>query len=290
MPAILTCFAYRNEYILEMEGMLPTIRKHHPNWPIVVGRGPVAGFDMPTLALESPFGKRHWSLPVPLKLDGRREASETDWAKITLMKAWWIAQVWHNFSTLLDSDRNRIVWLDADGRLNGPLDFELDLEAEVIGGPWWTDPGTPEEHHQLCSGLLIFQGARNGIVEATIDQWSAICVSYIHELPPIRPNRTWRDNDQEVLTGLLKSAASSNSGPGLVSLKLNYDKYCGVPESDGTPKPGALVDQWMMNEKMRMPEDRDRNWPPPEEARRQTAEPGPCRGRSPSTCREENNG
>jgi hypothetical protein len=27
----------------------------------------------------------------------------------------------------------------------------------------------------------------------------------------------------------------------------------------------------MMNEKMRLPQDRDRSWPPPEETRRQTA-------------------
>ena len=33
LPAVLTCFAYREEYFPEMEGMLATIREHIPTGP-----------------------------------------------------------------------------------------------------------------------------------------------------------------------------------------------------------------------------------------------------------------
>jgi len=268
LTAVLTSYAYRNEYIRELDGMIPTIREHHPDWPIVTGKGPVTGFDMPTLEVESPSGKCHWSLPVPLNLNGSRESSEEDWAKIALMKPWWIAEVWRHLQKLTHVPHNRLVWLDADARLNGPLDIELDPNAEVIAGPWWSDKDRPPEEHCICGGMIVFQGAVGGIVDTIVTQWAQQCVSYIQHLPPPPPpNRPElaRDDDQKVLTGLLKRASQSD----LVFMKLDYDKYCGVPDiRSGKPQEGALVDQWMMNEKMRLPQDRDRNWPPPEEQRR----------------------
>jgi hypothetical protein len=268
LATALTSYAYRSEYLPEIEAMIPTIREHHPDWPIIVGRGPAPGFDVPTFEVESPSGKCHWSLPVPLNLDGRREASEKDWSKITFMKAWWIAEVWQNLGKLTQLSHNRLVWLDADARLNGPLDIEVDPQAEVIAGPWWAPPSS---EHNICSGLVLFQGAIGGIVESIIKQWSQRCLAYIQNLPPDPPPGRFdiaRESDQSVLTGLLNHFCAYN--PDLLFLKLDVDKYCGMPDLKlgGGPIPGALVDQWMMNEKMRLPQDRDRDWPPPEEARR----------------------
>src|ERR1700739_4246158 len=82
LPTVLTSFGYRSEYVSELEGMIPTVRQHHPDWPIVIGRGPVSGFELPTLEVEIPPGKCHWSLPVPLSLEGNRDASERDWSRI----------------------------------------------------------------------------------------------------------------------------------------------------------------------------------------------------------------
>jgi hypothetical protein len=118
---------------------------------------------------------------------------------------------------------------------------------------------------------VIFQGAPDGPVDAIIREWSRQCIPYMQNLPPVsssdRPDPD-RENDQTVLTRLLKQASKTD----LVCLKLDYGKYCGVPDlKSGKPRAGALVDQWMMNEKMRLPQDRDRNWPPPEETRRQHA-------------------
>jgi hypothetical protein len=263
LPVVLTSFAYRREYFGELDGMLATIRKHHPEWSVVVGRGPVEGYELPTLEVDSPAGKQFWTLPVPLDLDG----SENDWLKIVLLKGWWMAEVWRHFGRLTGNTHQRIIWLDADGRLNGPLDIELEEEAEVVASPWWTDAETPRDEPHVCSGLLLFQGVEKGIVETIMHQWSDICLSHIKELPAPPPNRPWPDGDQDILTKVLKNQPVSQTG--YVVLKLDYDKYCGVPNyRDGTPKPGALVDQWMMNEKMRLPQDRERNWPPPEAARR----------------------
>lgn len=271
LPTVLTSYGYRSEYVRELLGMIPTAREHHPDWPLVIGRGPVAGFEMPTLEVESPSGKCHWSLPVPLNLEDSREASERDWARIALMKPWWIAEVWHNLRKLTGLPHNRLIWLDADARLNGPLDIDLDLDAEVIAGPWWGPQEIPVNERHICGGLLLFQGNTGEVVESIIDQWAQKCISYITNLPPAPPpDRTdkARDDDQRVLTDLLEENSSSH----LVWLKLDYDKYCGVADvRSGTPELGSLVDQWMMNEKMRLPQDRDRNWPPPEEARRRHA-------------------
>jgi hypothetical protein len=263
LPAVLTSFAYREEYFPELEGMLVTVRKHHPAWTVVTGKGPLAGFDRPSLEIESSQGKFHWSLPVPFQLDG----TEKDWHRIVFMKGWWLAQVWRGVSGLDSSDMKRIVWLDADGRLNGPLDVELHPEAEVIASPWWTDPGTPEHGHHICSGLLIFQGRRGGPVERVIDQWAEDCLSHI-QLPLLpSPFVPGPQGDQCLLTKIVKSSLDAPNSYGVI--KLSYEKYCGVPDyKTGDCKAGALVDQWMMNEKMRLPEDRNKNWPPPEWARR----------------------
>jgi hypothetical protein len=266
LPAVLTSFAYREEYFPELDGMLATVRRHHPDWNVVTGRGPVLGFDKPALEVEFPSGKCHWSLPIPFELEG----TENDWLRIVWMKGWWMAQVWHIFGGLSGPDGNRVIWLDADARLNGPLDIEFDSQAELVAGPWAAvGPMTPVEH--VCSGLLLFQGARNGIVETMIDQWSAGCISYIQSPPSPNPIWPWGEGDQEVLTTVLKSCIAANGNYTL--LKLECDKYCGEVNSFGTPKPGALVDQWMMNDKMRLPQNRDLNWPPPEEARQRQMKP-----------------
>ena len=266
IPAILTSFAYREEYFPELDGMLHTIRQHHPNWEIVTGRGPVPGYRTPTLDVESSSGKCRWSLPISLDLGG----SENDWFRIAKMKAWWLGQVWHNFGHLTGPSKTRVVWLDADGRLNGPLDFEVESESEAVAGVWWLDHGTPADQHHICGGLLMFQGSRSGIVNSIVDQWTAECIRSI--TLPLRRSEylPGPETDQCMLTKILKNAPQE--GQGLEFIKLPYDKYCGMPNrKDGTPQPGALVDQWMMNEKMRAPKDRSRNWPPPEEARRRHA-------------------
>ena len=269
LPAVLTCFAYREEYFAELEGMLVTVREHHPDWPIVVGRGPVPAVALPTLEVESPSGKFLWTFPVEIELDG----SENDWRKITRMKAWWIAQVWRDFGRLAGPSHNRVVWMDADARLNGPLDIELEPEAEVIAGPWWYDPEN-SAHDTICSGLMVLQGARGGAVERIIEQWSTACQSHIREMQA--PTVPWLDGDQEVLTEVMQSVSGSNAD--FTLLKLEHDRYAAYANNDGTTLPGALVDQWQMSRRMKFPECRGRNWPPPEEARRRSLEnPGQAR-------------
>lgn len=263
LPAILTSFAYREEYFPELEGMIATVREHHPDWMLVTGRGPIAKFDRPALEVEAPGGKLEWVLPVSFQFDG----TENDWHRIVFMKGWWMSQVWHKFGNPGSSGKKRVVWLDADGRLNGPLDVELDPEAELIASPWWTDPGTPECKHHICSGLLVFQGRRGGPVEQVIDRWAADCLAHIQLQPSPSPFVPGPQGDQCLLTKIVKS--NSRVPQSYSVLKLSYEKYCGVPDfKTGACKPGALIDQWMMNERMRLPEDRNKKWPPPEEERR----------------------
>jgi hypothetical protein len=255
LPVVFTCFAYRPEYVAELDGMLPTIRKHHPDWPIVAGRGPIDGYELPTLEVESPAGKPHWSLPVPLNLDG----SLDDWRKICRMKAWWIGEVWHRFAGLA-GPWQRVLWIDADARLLGPLDIELEPEAEVIAGSY-NEPDDDED--MIEGGFLFFQGAKGGRVEGIIDEWSSLCVSQIENMPPSNPH--WPDSDQDVLKRVLRGYLDTE---GYTLLKLEPDKYNAMVDEDGTPVPGALVDQWIMGLKTRFPKDYDKQWPPPEEARR----------------------
>jgi hypothetical protein len=259
VPVLLTSFAFREEYFSELEGMVASVREYHPNWRIVTGKGPVQGFELPTLDVESPEGKHQWSLPVSLNLDG----SVDDWRKITKMKAWWLARVWHSFGHLTGGFK-RLLWIDADARINGPLDIELSLESEVIAGAWWRDARHPG-YDTIASGLLLFQGSSHGTIEAILNQWSNTCISHIQKLPdpPLVP---WGDGDQEVLNQILKVRPMSNGHYTLI--RLDSDKYCAIVDKDGTPRPGALVDQWVMARKMKWPRDRDRSWPPPEEARR----------------------
>jgi len=260
LPVILTSFAYREEYFPELDGMLASIRRHHPDWQIVTGRGPIPGYNTPTLDVESSFSstRYRWSLPVSLDLNG----TQNDWYRIAKMKGWWITQVWHHFRDLLGSSQNRVLWFDADGRLNGPLDFEVEPDTECVTGVWWTDPGTPPPQHHICGGLLLFQGARGGIVHNILDRWTAECVRSI-TLPQIRSQYLpGPDTDQCLLTDLLKEHDGDKN---FVSVKLPYEKYCAIPDrQNGTVQEGALVAQRMMNEKMRAPEDRNRNWPPAE--------------------------
>jgi hypothetical protein len=259
LPIVLTSFAYREEYFPELDGMLATARQHHPDWPVVIGKGPVAGFELPTLDVQSPLGVRRWSLPVPLDLDG----SVNDWRKITKMKGWWIASVWHSFGHL-SGETKRILWLDADARMNGSLDIELHSAVELIAGAWWRDARYPG-YETIASGLLLFQGSCNGTIEQILDQWSDTCLAHIQKLPdpPIVP---WGECDQEVLSQILRLRPKSNRH--YILSKLEPSRYCAVVGNNGVPLPGALVDQWMMARKMKWPEDRHRNWPPPEDARR----------------------
>ena len=96
LPAVLTSFAYREEYFPELEGMLATVRRHHPDWLLVTGKGPVAGVDHPAFKVQSSAGELEWRAPVFFRLDG----SENDWMRIVWMKAWWVAEVWHQFGDL----------------------------------------------------------------------------------------------------------------------------------------------------------------------------------------------
>ena len=258
LPVVLTSFGYRPEYVEEMEGMLISIKEHHPNWLFVIGRGPLAGFDLPTLEVESPAGKCSWSLPVPFNFDD----TENDFLKIVMMKAWWIAQVWHSFAHLAEANRNRMIWTDADARFNGKLDIELDPEGETLAAPWWHDVEKRGFDH-ICTGLMLFQGARRGPIEKILDEWSARCLGFIKKMPPqIKP---WPCDEQEVLTEMLQGLPGSD----FCSLELDSDKYIGLPTHGGKEIIGrGLVDHWFMSAKMRLPEHRGRNWPPPEEYRR----------------------
>ena len=264
LPLVLTSFAYRSEYFPELDGMIESVRQHHPGWLLVTGRGPVPNTDSPTLAVESPTGALHWKLPVPLDLDG----SENDWLRIVRMKAWWVARVWYEFGNLSGPHRKRLVWLDADARFTGSLDIMFDPTAELIAGPWGGAEGTVDDH--VCSGFLLFQGHAKGVVESVIDQWSTICLGYIQSPPPPSPIWPYGQGDQEVLTTVLRSQL--RSGAQFTLAKLDYDKYCGeLNYKDGTSKPGALIDQRKMIERMRYPKDRNRAWPPPEPSKQRGA-------------------
>lgn len=259
LPVVLTCFAFRQEYFSELDAMLVTLKEHHPDWPIVVGRGPLANSDETVLEVETPVGRCRWTLPIPLRLDD----SDNDWRKITRMKGWWLSQVWHHCGGLADPRSHRVLWLDADARLNGPLDFAIEAEAELLSGVWWHDSENPAED-TMTGGLLLFQGAPDGPIAELLDRWSYKCLQQIQNLPPsITP---WLDSDQEVLTEAWREY--HEQGPKIEILELDYDKFCGMTSPDGSRKPGALVDQWQMSRKMKRREDRDRVWPPPEELRR----------------------
>jgi len=261
VPTILTCFAYREPYHKEMEGMLATVRRHHPQWTIVVGRGPVPKRKRVTFEVETPFSKDYWTLPIHLPLDG----SENDWRRITRMKAWWVAEVWKRHGTPIeDGGICRVVWLDADARLLAPLDIEIDTGTELVAGPWWESTKaryTEIPHYEtITSGLLIFQGAPSGPTANLLRLWRETCLDEIETLGP--PTVPWIDGDQEVLTPILREDA------GYQLMKLDYERYCGEVSPEDGPKKGTLVDQWMMSRRMKLPETQDCEWPPPEHLRR----------------------
>ena len=259
LPVVLTSFAYRDEYLPELEGMLATVRRHHPTWHLVTGRGPVSGVKGTALEVESPHGNSRWTLPVPFELDG----SFNDWLRINWMKAWWVAQVWHQFGSPGGIPINRVIWLDADARLNGPLDIFLEPEKEVVVGVWGGAEGTPDDH--ILGGFLVLQGSKAGVVESIINEWSTRCLAHICNPPsPSSPSaiRRWGGGDQEVLTMVLSEMKRLQF---TLCKLMEYDKYCGEPDLAGVPKQGALIDQWMMNRKLRF-----NNWPPPESARRRS--------------------
>lgn len=276
LPAVLTSFAYRSEYFLELDSMLVTVREHHPDWTIIVGKGPVAGFELPTIEVDSPSGKYHWSLPVSLGAGNHEET----WRRVTMMKGWWMAQVWNNLKVLCSSQdlqTNRIIWLDADARLNGPLDINLPPEDEVIAGPWCYDDYQKPGYAHICSGMLLFQGGRQGKVSHIMTQWAEACLARIQNLPPTTV--PWGDGDQEVLTEILQTFPDSNGDYTL--LKLDEEKYGSCPISQRKFVRESLINHWDMGTHMKTPpEQRDRNWPPSEEYRRTAAIGTPVPGSS----------
>ncbi len=261
LPAVLTSFGYRSEYVAELDGLLATVHEHHPDWPVVIGRGPAPGFELPTLEVESPRGKCYWTIPTSVGSDD----CEREWVAGCMIKPWWIAQVWHNFGDLVDADRNRLVWTDADSRLNCPLDFELDPEAEVLVAAW--SPPDPElpDYNAICGGTLLFQGVKQGVVESMVDQWWEKC--FISITAPQPPRWYWRPNDdQDALTEVIGELDASGADYKIV--KLDPQKYAACPTADCKLVARGVVDHWGMFLKMQLPEYRDRNWPPPEEYRR----------------------
>jgi hypothetical protein len=263
LPTVLTCFVLRDEYFSELDGMLATVERHHPDWPWVIGRGVLTNDGGAIFDVEAPSGQSRWPLPVPLNLGG----GEDDWRKITRIKGWWLSEVWNHFGGLADPLRHRVLWLDADGRLNAPLEIELDPMAEAIAAPWWFNPND-SAYDTITSGLLLLQGASHGPVAKILSLWSHACLQQIEHLgPSIVP---WADSDQEVLTTVLAQLPESDSNYSL--LKLDHDRYCGIPDAQGDPQPDALVDQWMMSAKMGRKGRRGEDWPPPEHLRRASRE------------------
>jgi hypothetical protein len=257
LPVVLTSFAYRREYFAELKGMLATVEEFHPDWTKVIGLGPVADVEGARLAVVAGGEAYEWTLPVPLRLDG-----ENDWRLITRMKAWWIRMAWNHSVAVAGGGPVRLIWLDADARLNGRLDFAVDPEAELIASPWYIDKRFA--YQTLTTGLILLQGRPGGMVSDLIDCWSADCLRQIEDLrAPIVP---WLDGDQEVLTENLAVFHEQGRRPSLIH--LDYGKYCGCVTEDGERSPGALVDQWMMSWRMKRKEYLNKNWPPPEEARR----------------------
>jgi hypothetical protein len=267
LPVVLTSFAYRSEYFSELDCMLATVRDHHPGWAVVSGKGPVAGFELPTLEVESPAGKFHWNLPLALNPGNY----EDDWRKITMMKGWWLAQVWQNLGlpgNPTDSKLNRVVWLDADARLNGPLDITLEPEAEVIAAPWCCDDVDVPGYAHILSGMLLVQGSKQGTIAALLHQWSAACLDRIRNLPPATV--PWGDGDQEVLTEILRDFRAPKGDYTL--LKLDEEKYGSNPIAHGKFVRQSLINHWDMSTRMKKPpEERDSVWPPAEEFRRTAA-------------------
>jgi hypothetical protein len=262
LPVVLTCFALRDEYFPEIEAMIATVKHYHPDWLLVIGRGHFMDNHTVIFDIESPSGQSQWTLPVPLYLEG----GENDWRRITRIKGWWMREVWNQFAEMTGTAFGRIMWLDADARLTTALNFEIDPASELIAGPWWYDP-TNSDYDAITTGLVLFQGNKDGTVAKILDVWSNDCLDQIQNLRP--PTVPWPEGDQEVLTNILAQFPEEEHG--LRILKLDHDQYCGIPTASGQPQPDALVDHWMMSAKMGRKGKRGDNWPPPEHLRRALA-------------------
>lgn len=259
LPVILTCFALRDEYFPELDGMLATVKLHHPDWLLAIGRGHFRDNHTVIFNTETPHGQSQWTLPVPLSLEG----GENDWRRITRIKGWWMREVWHRCAGMTGDNFVRIMWLDADARLNTSLNFEVDPESELIAAPWWYDSGN-SDYNTITTGLFLLQGNKEGTVAKILDLWSNDCLDQIRDLRP--PTVPWPEGDQEVLTNILVQYPEEESN--LKILRLDHDRYCGIPLPSGQPQPDALVDHWMMSAKMGRKGKRGDNWPPPEHLRR----------------------
>lgn len=254
LRVVLTSFAYRSEYFYELEKMLATVKAHHPDWQIVAGKGPSAAFDFPALEVHSPCGKSHLIPPALLNL----ESSTDDWWKTTRMKAWWIDYVWHKFGHLAGK-HFRLVWIDADARVNGPLEIEVDTEAEIIAAAWSSD--VRHGHKTIGSGFLYLQGSPEGKIESILEQWAAMCIGHAKSISDstIAP---WDDGGQEFLNQLLKARPSGNGN--YILIKLDSDQYWAIAGQEGKPHPGPLVEHRGMAGKMNWPKDSGLEWQPEE--------------------------
>jgi hypothetical protein len=257
LPAVLTSFAYRSQYAPLLHGMLAIARKYHPSWSLIAGFGPVDG-EAGSLWVDLPGGRERWNLPVALRLD----ESENDWRRITMMKGWWLQEVWKRCSGLFPTGIQRAVWMDADSRLNRALDFAIEPDTEIVAGPWWdsVEQGFQMEFHYatIASGLLVFQGNLTGRTATLLARWSRECLEQIENLSA--PTVSWLNGDQEVLTDSIALCAREGCGPEL--LKLDYKLFCGLlsPGSDSPTE--AAIDHWVMSRKMKLPSTREMVWPP----------------------------
>jgi hypothetical protein len=257
LPAVLTSFAYRPQYASVLSDMLAIARKYHPSWSVIAGRGPVDG-EEGSLAVEVPGGYARWNLPIALCLD----ESENDWRKITMMKGWWLHQVWKMCNPVSNSQTQRVVWMDADSRLNRALDFEIDANRDIVAGPWWDS--VEEEfpirspYSTITSGMLVFQGSHTGSTERLLAHWSRACLEQIQNLSA--PTVPWLNGDQEILTDSIAHCVRSGGGPQI--LKLNYRRFCGLVGPGSESPTEAVVDHWVMSRKMKLRETREMIWPP----------------------------
>lgn len=218
LPVIFTSFAFQKEHFPEMEKTVESVRKHHPDCLVVTGKGPLLEMDPPILEVQSPSGDRRWGLPVSLNLDGGCD----DRRKITLMKAWWIARVWHSFGYLVGNSR-RILWLDACSQMSGPLDIELHTEAEILAAVWPRNA----RHLVMDGDLLLFQGVHEGTIETILNRWSDACLSRIQKRQAPSPDGPG-ECDQAILTQILKFRPPSNQH--YILIRLEPGRYC-VPLS-----------------------------------------------------------
>jgi hypothetical protein len=257
LPVVLTSFAYRSQYAPLLNDMRAIAQEYHPTWPVIAGRGPVDG-EEGSFAVDLPWARERWNLPVALRLD----ESENDWRKITMIKGWWLQEVWKSCARFSGSDILRVVWMDADSRLNRPLDFELEPDAEIVAGPWWDS--VVEKYPMafpyatIASGTLVFQGKPAGAAETLLDHWSRECLMQIQALSA--PTVPWLNGDQELLTDSIAHCVSL--GFGLQLVKLDYRRFCGLLRPGLEGWTDAVVDHWVMSRKMKLRETRGMVWPP----------------------------